>query len=176
MSLRTATPAAGLSIPAAATATIPAPAPTPLALSRLAQDLAGRTELWRPLLHVDPEHRWYTRLAAEEGWEAWLLTWLPGQRTGLHDHGTSAGAFTVLAGTVDELTPVPGRGLATRRLGAPQVRGFGRRHVHDVVGAGDAPAATLHVYAPRLTLMNRYDIDEQGRLRLTSTEAEGVDW
>ena len=52
----------------------------------------------------------------------------------------------------------------------------GPEHVHDVVGAGDAPAATLHVYAPRLTLMNHYEVDDDGRLRLTSTEAEGVDW
>ena len=32
----------------------------------------------------------------------WLLSWLPGQGTGLHDHGGSAGAFAVVRGTLHE--------------------------------------------------------------------------
>ena len=153
--------------------------PGPRGLGRLAQRLAERAELWRPLLHVDPERRWYARLAAGEGWEAWLLTWLPGQRTGLHDHGDSAGAFTVLAGTLVELTPSrrPGPAtLAERTLRAPDVRAFGPDHVHDVLGAGDGPAASLHVYGPRLERMNHYGFAPETGLRLVASEREGADW
>jgi predicted metal-dependent enzyme (double-stranded beta helix superfamily) len=108
--------------------------------------LAADADLWRPLLHVDPTNRWYARLARTDDWEAWLLTWAPGQRTGVHDHGGSGGAFTVLDGSVEELTPRPDGSLAARTYTAGQVRAFGPDHVHEVVGTGDRPAATLHVY------------------------------
>src|SRR3712207_8332217 len=34
--------------------------------------------------------------------QVWLLSWLPGQGTGLHDHGGSAGALAVVRGTLSE--------------------------------------------------------------------------
>ena len=125
-----------------------------------------------PLLHVDADNRWYTRFAGGESWEAWLLTWLPGQRTGLHDHGGSAGAFTVLFGSVREETVADAGG---RTLPATAVRSFGAEHVHDVVGAGSGPAATLHVYSPTLSVMRRYR-RTGGTVELVSVEREGSDW
>jgi predicted metal-dependent enzyme (double-stranded beta helix superfamily) len=148
---------------------------TPAALGRLATTLAAKADLWRPLLHVDPVNRWYARLARTDDWEAWLLTWVPGQRTGVHDHGGSGGAFTVLEGSVQELTPRRNGRLTTRDYTAGQVRAFGPDHVHEVVGTGDRPAATLHVYGPRLSLMNRYEL-ANGALRLVRTETAGRDW
>jgi hypothetical protein len=145
--------------------------PTPAKLGAMASALATRTDLWRPLLHVDPDHRWYTRIAGGESWEAWLLTWLPGQRTGLHDHGGAAGAFTVLTGIVREETD---RDELGTRYGAPDVRAFGGHHVHDVIGDGDGPAATLHVYAPRLSIMRHFERTATGA-RLSWVEAE-PDW
>ena len=50
-----------------------------------------------------------------DDYEAWLLTWLPGQSTGLHDHGGSAGAFTVLSGVVEESTLPPAAPAARPR-------------------------------------------------------------
>ncbi len=153
------------------------PAPTAAGLGRLARALAADPDLWRPLLHVDPVHRWYTRLARTDDWEAWLLTWVPGQRTGIHDHGASAGAFTVLDGRVDELTPRPGaRGLARRTFAAGEVRAFGPDYVHEVAGTGDRPAATLHVYGPHLARMNRYELAPDGGLRLVRSDRAGQDW
>ena len=147
----------------------------------IARSLAGRTELWRPLVRYT-EPRFHTRIATGPTWEAWLLTWLPGQSTALHDHGGSAGAFAVLAGTVDEDVLVPrapgapgGAHLTGRRLRAGQVRAFGSHHVHDVAARGGRRAVTLHVYAPRLTIMTRYVLAD-GELVVTSREQEGQDW
>ena len=39
----------------------------------------------------------------------WLLSWLPDQGTPLHDHGTSAGAFAVVDGTLTERIVAAGR-------------------------------------------------------------------
>ena len=149
-------------------------------LAGIARQLAADSGLWRPLLQVDTEERWYTRLTTGPDWEAWLLTWCPGQGTDLHDHGGSAGAFTVLAGQLEELTPActestPDR-LASRVLSAGQIRPFGRQHIHQVIGIGDQPAASLHVYGPALTVMNRYHLDPERGPVLTVTERVGTDW
>jgi predicted metal-dependent enzyme (double-stranded beta helix superfamily) len=153
---------------------------SPQALTRIARQLAGQVEIWRPLLHVDPDRRWYTRLTTGDGWEAWLLTWLPGQGTDLHDHGGSSGAFTVLSGELQELTPVPTGAdparMASRVLRASQVRGFGPRHIHQVLGIGDTAAASLHVYGPALTVMNRYTLDADRGPVIAVTERAGQDW
>lgn len=152
----------------------------PNALARISRQLAGQADVWRPLLHVDPDRRWYTRLLTGDGWEAWLLTWLPGQGTDLHDHGGSSGAFTVLSGELQELTPAPTAAAPTqllaRRLRAPQVRGFGPSHVHQVIGVGDTAAASLHVYGPALTVMNRYTLDAERGPVIEVTERAGQDW
>jgi predicted metal-dependent enzyme (double-stranded beta helix superfamily) len=109
--------------------------------------------------------------------EAWLLTWLPGQSTGLHDHGGSAGAFAVLDGVLDETVLVPDEHSMARRnrpYAAGEIRGFGRHHVHDVAPAG-GPAVSLHVYAPALIGMTRYVL-EDGALVPLASERAGSDW
>jgi hypothetical protein len=47
--------------------------------------------------------------------------------------------------------------------------------VHQVTNAGPEPAVSLHVYAPRLTVMNTYAVGGAGLIR-TGTERAGVDW
>ena len=37
-------------------------------------------------------------------YEVWLLSWVPGQGSGLHDHGRSCGVLTVLRGALTEHT------------------------------------------------------------------------
>jgi len=97
----------------------PALVPRQIALS-----LAERRDLWKPRVRFT-ESRFYLRLAAGPGWEAWLLTWAPGQSTGLHDHGGSAGAIVVLAGELDESVLVPRASVARRPAGlALKTTGF----------------------------------------------------
>jgi len=60
------------------------PAATPRSrvdLAATATRLAAQRSLWEPLVAYDPLSRYYVRLAAEPGFEGWLLTWLPGQGT-----------------------------------------------------------------------------------------------
>ncbi|OLE26605.1 MAG: cysteine dioxygenase [Actinobacteria bacterium 13_1_20CM_3_71_11] len=128
----------------------------------------------RPLRpQFDPHERWYTRLVAADDHEAWLLTWLPGQGTDLHDHGGSAGAFTVLAGRLTEQTV--GVRLMDRGYSRGATREFGPHHVHRMVNAGTVPAVSLHVYAPALTRMTRYELVD-GALRALAVERAGADW
>ena len=154
----------------------------PRELAEIALQLAGQPELWQPLLRVDPDRRWYSRLRTGDGWEAWLLTWLPGQGTDLHDHGGSSGAFTVLSGELEELTPTPASPeaatarLTGRVLRAGQVRSFGASYVHQVTGVSADAAASLHVYGPALTVMNRYELDAELGPVIAQTERAGQDW
>ena len=105
----------------------------------------------------------------------------PGQSTGLHDHGGSAGAFAVLEGALEERVVVPQGHDATPRMStrareyrAGALRSFGARHIHDVE-ARRVPAISLHVYAPALAVMTRYTLDD-GVLVALAPERAGADW
>ena len=72
----------------------------PVNLVQITTRLAAQTTLWEPLIAYDPISRYYARLARESDFEAWLLTWVPGQGTEWHDHGGSAGAFITVRGSL----------------------------------------------------------------------------
>lgn len=150
-------------------------------LSSVATRLAGQPDLWAPLIKFDPVSRHYARLAAEPTFEAWLLTWVPGQGTDWHDHGGSAGAFVVVSGTLTEehaAVDAPGAPRvvpAARQLISGTLRSFGRKHIHKVTNNDLEPAVSLHVYSPALVEMNSY-VREGERLRLASSSLIGVDW
>src|SRR6266513_3868760 len=84
-------------------------------LSEIAAGTAARTDHWRDLVRYDPARRWYRRLELTQEYEVWLLSWQPGQGTGFHDHGGSAGAFAVALGELQEHT-VRGRGRRIREV------------------------------------------------------------
>jgi predicted metal-dependent enzyme (double-stranded beta helix superfamily) len=155
--------------------------PTEARLFRLAQDLSRRSDLWQSQVQFAQDTRYAVRVAVTEDYEAWLLTWLPGQSTGLHDHGGSAGAFVVLEGVVREATFAPGQdrspgSLVSRTLGHGRVRAFSEGYLHDVENAGRVPAVSLHVYAPALETIRRFVLDKLGRLQVVSLERSGADW
>src|SRR3954453_14914011 len=66
------------------------------------QWIAEDEEQWMHHVRVPGADRWWTRLYAATGLDVWLLTWLPGQFTDLHDHGDSAAAFSVVRGRLEE--------------------------------------------------------------------------
>ena len=144
--------------------------------------LADDEQLWLPQVRFDAGERVAVRIAetGRTDWEAWLLTWLPGQGTGLHDHGGAGGAFVVLRGRLTESTLAPAGPARFRPVRAQlhpvAVRAFGSRHVHDVRNDGADPAVSLHVYAPVLTTMTRYRLQDDGRLDVLARERAGTDW
>ena len=159
----------------------------------LAAALAANSGAWAHLVDYPADGRWTplpepaaaaaalhpalpADLAAAHGW---LLSWLPGPGTPLPDHGRSAGAFAVVDGTLTERTVADAGDGGVRdsetRLTAGRVRPFGPHHVHRVTNTGAAPAVSVHVYTPRLTVMNTYRVTASG-LQRTGTERAGVDW
>jgi len=122
-----------------------------------------------PFIRYDPAERWHRRIHHDHSIDIWLISWLPSQGTELHDHGGSAGAFTVVHGELAEAVYLE-RG---RRVGALHERqhltgrsiGFGARHIHDVRNLSDAPALSVHAYSRPLDLMNYYELGPGGRLR-----------
>lgn len=114
----------------------------------LARSIAADSSAWGHLVRYDATTRWYHRLRTGPGYEVWLLSWLPGQGSGPHGHGRSAGVLTVLAG---ELTERTHRGEGALAHGTQRVYPPG--YAHDVVNASLEPAVSLHVYYPGLTEM-----------------------
>jgi quercetin dioxygenase-like cupin family protein len=138
--------------------------------------LAASAGEWAGLVRYTEGERWYQRLERGENHEVWLLSWLPGQRTGFHDHCGSSGAFTVVQGELQEWTPAAGR-RAPVAAGFPagRARSFGPRHVHEVVNETAAPAVSIHAYSPPLAGMRRYELTGRG-LVLAAVEAAGERW
>ncbi|GAA2757448.1 cysteine dioxygenase [Actinopolymorpha rutila] len=177
--------------------------PSVASAAALVRRVAAEPRLWQDRLRFGHgDERWYARLDVDPDHEVWLIAWLPGQDTGLHDHGEALGAFTVVRGALTETTVTPADGATigrttvsgtagalaggrispgtvvrpTRRhFAAGQVRGFGYEHVHDVANTGDVPAVSIHAYAPELTAMTRYAVVDR-RLTVLSSERAGVDW
>ena len=118
---------------------------------------------------------------ADDDGEVWLLTWLPGQGTDLHDHGgrfrPSPAAFAVARGGLAHYTVRPGEipRLDRAVVGEGEAAPVDTTTVHAVVNEGDVPAVSVHVYAPRLSVMRRYLFDESG-LWLSSMVRAGGAW
>jgi predicted metal-dependent enzyme (double-stranded beta helix superfamily) len=143
----------------------------PARLGRIARSIAARQSEWIDLVRYDASERWYQQLACDDEHEVWLLSWLPGQQTGFHDHGSSAGAFAVAVGALHERT-APGRRpeAAGATLARGALRSFGPRYVHDIMNASPEPAVSVHAYSPPLRGMRRYELTTSGLLRPQAPE------
>jgi predicted metal-dependent enzyme (double-stranded beta helix superfamily) len=149
---------------------------TPTQLAAEVQRLTSSPAEWVARVRLDPEGRWYERISMTDDFEVWLISWLPGQSTGFHDHGLSAGAFGVVWGALDESTAT-GRGPVRKstRVAAGDVRAFGPHYVHDVQNSSTGSVAvSVHAYSPPLSSMTRYNVTSGG-LAVAGTEGAG-DW
>ncbi|WKX70692.1 cysteine dioxygenase family protein [Streptomyces sp. XD-27] len=153
---------------------VPAHPTTVSAFAGLARSIAADRAGWEHLVQYDATSRWYHRLrtvpqalgsarAGETpiGYEVWLLSWVPGQSTGAHDHGASSGVLTVLQGELTERAGTAPAGTAPadpalpaqRTLAAGAQRVFAPGYVHDIANDSLEPAVSLHIYFPGLTDM-----------------------
>ncbi len=138
-------------------------------LEEIARSLAERPEEWLDRVRLSADGRWYQRLRRDDDHEVWLISWLPGQSTGFHDHGESRGAFAVALGDLEEHQPA-----RSRSVRAGESWEFGADYVHDVRNTSNAPAVSVHVYSPPLSTMNRYEMTPEGLVAVASEGEE--DW
>ena len=137
---------------------------------------AAAEQEWPGLVRYTAGARWYQRIQQGDSHEVWLLSWLPGQGTGFHDHCGSSGAFTVVLGELRESALRAGRGAPSGQvLGSGVTRSFGPQYVHEVVNTSATPAVSIHAYSPPLAGMRRYELTPGG-LMLAAVEAAGECW
>jgi len=148
---------------------------SPLSQARLQQvvsGLAADQRQWLGLVRYTEGTRWYKRLIDGGDHDVWLLSWLPGQGTGFHDHGHSAGAFAVALGALQEWTAPAGRpSHAGVTMAQGAARSFGPWYVHHVINASAQPAVSVHAYSLPLASMRRFEFSPDGRTRVTMETA-----
>ncbi len=133
---------------------------SPDELEGVAREIAARTELWGPLVRCDANQRQYELVYEDDRMDAWILSWMPGQGTGFHDHYISGVGLCVASGCVREDMMVYGAEHQSRRLCAGEARRGGPGYIHRVRHDEGAPAVTVHVYSPRLDWVGQYRLDE----------------
>jgi predicted metal-dependent enzyme (double-stranded beta helix superfamily) len=115
--------------------------------ARLAIEFARHRDRWVSLLRYDPDERFAALVHTGADHEVWLLSWLPGQHTGVHDHGVASGAFTVVTGSLTETVSRTG-GVTAHVVTEGRTRVFGPGYTHQVRNLGPDPAVSVHVYRP----------------------------
>ena len=118
--------------------------------------LFASSDGWLDRVRLRAEHRWYERLYQGPDHDIWVISWMPGQSTGFHDHGESSGAFVVAIGILEEHRPGDDQPLV---IPPGKSRAFGPDYMHDVRNVSVAPAVSIHSYSPPLTDMNEYELD-----------------
>ena len=117
--------------------------------------LFASSDGWMDRVRLRTQQRWYERLFQGPDHDIWVISWLPGQSTGFHDHGESSGAFIVATGMLEEHRP----GEKPLVIHSGQPRAFGPDYAHDVGNVSRAPAVSIHAYSPPLSEMNEYELD-----------------
>jgi rhodanese-related sulfurtransferase len=149
-------------------------------ISRTPEELAtivsrfASSDGWMDKVRLRAEGRWYERVYHGPDHDIWVISWLPGQSTGFHDHGASSGAFVVATGILEEQSP----DKRTRVISPGMPRAFGPEYAHDVRNVSLAPAISIHAYSPPLSEMNEYELDGSRLVPRASEKAEtpGREW
>jgi rhodanese-related sulfurtransferase len=141
---------------------------TPGELAEIVSRFAA-SDGWMERVRLRTDGRWYERLYHGPDHDLWVISWLPGQSTGFHDHGASSGAFVVVTGSLEERRPEE----PAQAIYGGEGRSFGPDYAHDVGNGSLGPAISIHAYSPPLDEMNEYELDE-GRL-VPRERAQGRD-
>jgi predicted metal-dependent enzyme (double-stranded beta helix superfamily) len=134
-------------------------------LEQLVRRIAAREDLWRPLIVEDRTRRRYELLYEDDRIDIWVLSWMPGQATGFHDHDLSEVGLMCVQGELSEgMLTIGGEASAIRMTAGVSRHGPGG-YIHAVSHVAGEPAISLHAYSPPLTIVGQYRVDESGRLR-----------
>lgn len=145
-------------------------------LAAIAAGLATVTVPWEIREGDVPTERRYQRVLSTPEYEAWVICWPSGGSLDLHDHGGSAGAFSVVSGELDEATieaTAEGNGTVVRRYTSGDTSAFGSARVHAIANRGTEPATSVHVYSPPLSTMVYYEHDDAYGLVAVAEDAGG---
>ena len=100
--------------------------------------------------------------------EVALISWLPGQRSTIHDHGESSCGFVVLDGDATESFFQRSQGgfiypAASRVLSVGSSSIIVDNSIHQVANLQlpNVHLSTFHVYSPPLCAMNMYDLNSR---------------
>src|ERR1700722_6369603 len=133
---------------------------SPRGLQAFARHLASEASAVHDMTGTNAR-RWKL-ISRTKSYEAWVIAWPPGGKIDLHDHGDSEGAIVAVTGSLLETAVVNGPPgsveTITRLIPSGASLHLGPGHIHGVVNAGSTTAVSVHVYAPRLTLMTRYTV------------------
>jgi Cysteine dioxygenase type I len=145
-------------------------------LSQMVARIAAEPEDWQTKLRFGAAQRWWRRLHGDDNLDVWLLTWVRDTGTDFHDHGVSAGAFTVVCGELEEVRLGASGSIVTTRLPAGASRGIEPGVVHDVRSPSVLPAVSIHAYSPPLREMTFYAAAAAGPVptRTVHTRDEGT--
>ena len=133
-------------------------------LEQLVARIARRPDLWQPLVVIDRERRRYELLYEDDRVDIWVLSWMPGQRTGFHDHDRSDVALVCTQGELDEGSLVIDAEAETVRM-TPGVSRIGPAgYIHAVAHRAGEPAISIHAYSPPLACVGQYRRQQDGRL------------
>jgi predicted metal-dependent enzyme (double-stranded beta helix superfamily) len=135
-------------------------------LADVVRQVAASPTEWLARVRLNPMGRWYEQIHLDDSYEVWLISWLPGQQTGFHDHGGAAGAFNVVLGTLTENRVIGGSAtgqVLAKPVRAGSTRSFGPRYIHNVHNTSTSSVAvSVHAYSPPLSAMTRYDLTGNG--------------
>jgi hypothetical protein len=134
-------------------------------LESMACAIAERPDVWQPLACADSEQRRYELVYEDERMDAWVLSWMPGQGTGFHDHYISSVGLAVAAGAIREDQMRYGMPAIERHLRPGDSRSGNASYIHRVQHWEGEPAVTIHVYSPRLDWVGQYRVDDDGVVR-----------
>lgn len=131
----------------------------------IAREYAAEPDGWPLAPRFNPGQHWAFRLAAHGDAEVWLMTWMSGQGTDLHDHGDADSAFVVVSGDLTEYRVTHGAGgvqVASAVVAAGSGRRCAGRHLHRLANDGYRPAVSVHVYGGGRPEITNYRIDADG--------------
>ena len=134
-------------------------------LATLVSRITARPDLWQPLVVVDRDRRRYELLYDDDQVDIWVLSWMPGQKTGFHDHDRSSVALICAQGELDEGSLALGLRAEPVRMTPGVVRTGPGGYIHSVSHVAGEPAVSIHAYSPPLTCVGQYRVDSLGRLR-----------
>jgi hypothetical protein len=140
----------------------------PVELAALARRIAAKPSLWGPFVRHGIRERGHEQIYLDAYVGIWVISWMPGHDTGLHDHEWSSGGVAVAEGAIVEERPR--WGMPPRRVVAEAGDAFclTDTEIHRMANVSSAPAVTIHAYSPPIDRMGLYAVDHDGSFRRRS--------